>query len=122
MSITTRTVTRGVELSIQTIVEGDRSPFERFFAELSDESKGRLRALLESIANKGAPRNVTKFRHEEDGIFAIKQDQIRVYCFFDSGRLIVVTHGVLKKRQKANPEDLKRAKRLREEYLKSKRS
>ncbi|NTW35563.1 MAG: hypothetical protein HGB17_05450 [Syntrophobacteraceae bacterium] len=49
------------------------------------------------------------------------QDQVRVYCFFDAGRVILLTHGALKKQKKANPEDLKRAKRLREAYLKAKR-
>lgn len=122
MSVTTRLIAEGAELSIHALVEGGRSHFEQFFAQLPTPSKGKLRALFDFIANNGAPRNPEKFRHEEDGIFAIKQNQIRVYCFFDAGRMIIVTHGTLKKRQKANPEELKRAKRLREEYLKARMS
>lgn len=93
-----------------------------FFAELRDQDKRKLRALFDFIADQGPPRNPTKFRHEEDGIYAMKQGQVRIYCFFDAGRMIVVTHGTIKKKQKADPEDLKRAKRLREEYLKATRS
>jgi hypothetical protein len=121
LNVTTRLITQGAAFSIHAIMEGGRSHFEQFFAGLPTRTKGKLRALFDFIAKNGAPRNPEKFRHEEDEIFAIKQNQIRVYCFFDAGRMIVVTHGTLKKRQKANPEDLKRAKRLREEYLKAKR-
>lgn len=53
--------------------------------------------------------------------YAIKQGQVRIYCFFDVGRVILLTHGTIKKQQKADPEDLKRAKRLRKAYLMAKR-
>lgn|GEM_PF-774469 len=121
LSVITQLITRGARLSILAIVDDGRSQFEQFFAGLPPPSKGKLRALFDFIAKNGAPRNIEKFRHEEDGIYAIKQNQIRVYCFFETGQMIIVTHGTLKKRQKANPKDLKRAKRLREEYLKAKR-
>lgn len=122
MGVFTRLISRGAIYSIYAIVEGKRCPFESFFAELGDPYKGKLRALFDFIAENGPPRNETKFKHEEDNIYAIKLGQIRVYCFFDAGRMIVVTHGSLKKKQKANPGDLKRAKRLRDEYLKATRT
>lgn len=119
MGVFTRLVSQGAVYSIHAIVEGKRCPFETFFMKLEGPDKGKLRALFNFIAEKGPPRNETKFKHEDDDIYAIKLGQIRVYCFFDAGRMIVVTHGTIKKKQKANPEDLKRAKRLRDEYLKA---
>jgi mRNA-degrading endonuclease RelE of RelBE toxin-antitoxin system len=94
---------------------------EKFFRELPEDSRNRLARRLVFMAEQGLPRDERKFKHEDDGIFAIKQGQVRIYCFLDTGRLILLTHGTLKKQQKADPEDLKRAKRLRADYLTAKR-
>jgi len=103
------------------IVKDGRSYVEEFFQELPRDLKSRLIRLIEFIADHGDPGNKKKFRYEDGGIYAIKQGQARVYSFFDAGRFILPTHGALKKQQKANPEDLARAKRLREAYLKAPR-
>ena len=102
-------------------MRGGRSYVKDFFSELPQDLKSRLARIIEHIADHGAPRNQQKFKHEEDGIYAIKQGQARVYCFFDADRVILLTHGALKKQRKANPEDLARAKRLRDAYLKAPR-
>lgn len=117
MSVTARVIAEGSRYTISEIVIDGRSYVMDFFNGLPKEQAARLVRLLEFIVDHGAPRNETKFRHEEDGIYAIKQGQARVYCFFDAGRFILLTHGAVKKRRKANPEDLARAKRLRKAYL-----
>jgi mRNA-degrading endonuclease RelE of RelBE toxin-antitoxin system len=94
---------------------------KEFVEELPEETRNRLVRLIEHIADQGKPRSEQKFRHEEKGIFAIKQGQVRIYCFFDDDWGILLTHGTIKKKNKADPEDLKRAKRLRNAYRKAKR-
>lgn len=89
---------------------------------LPQKTRYRLFRLIEHMADQGAPHNEQKFRLEEDGIYAIKHGQVRIYCFFDAGRIILLTHGTIKKKKKADPEDLKRAKHLRQAYLAAKRT
>jgi hypothetical protein len=46
----------------------------------------------------------------------VKDGQVRVYCFFDKGRIIILTNGDIKKKKKADPGELKKAKKLRNAY------
>ena len=39
-----------------------------------------------------------------------------VYCFFEHERMIILTHGFIKKSKKADPKHLSKAIRIREEY------
>ena len=121
MSVSTRPIAEGAAFSILEIVKGSRSYVEDFFHELPIDTRIGLIRLIEYIADQGTPRDKRKFRHEEDGIYAIKQGQARIYCFFDAGLVILLSHGTIKKKEKADPEDLKRAKRLRKAYLTAKR-
>jgi len=42
----------------------------------------------------------------------------RILCFMDSGSLVILTNGFGKKSQKALSEDISRAERYRDDYLK----
>jgi hypothetical protein len=121
LNVTTRLIAEGSAFRILEIVKNERSMVEEFFKELAADTRSRLTRRIVFMAEQGLPRDERKFKHEEDGIFAIKQGQVRIYCFLDAGRLVLLTNGTLKKKQKADPEDLKRAKRLREAYLTAKR-
>jgi phage-related protein len=61
-----------------------------------------------------------------DGLFEIRvitaQLSIRILCFLDEGRLVVLTNGFLKKTQKTPRKEIELAIRLREEYLKEKKN
>jgi phage-related protein len=126
MAITTGVIAKGKCYSLLEIVDEHgatrKAHFTEFLKKLYRERptlSSRLVKNIEYIADHGPPGNKEKFRHEEDQIYAIKVDQVRVYCFFHRDRLIVLTHGVIKKTEKADQEELKRAKRLREAFLKS---
>ena len=93
-----------------------RSTIRKFFEGLEKNQRARIGALLNWIAENGKPKDVRKFAAEEEGIFAIKDFQVRIYCFLGKDNSIIITNGAIKKADKANPEDLKRAKRLRNEY------
>lgn len=68
------------------------------------------------------PINREKFVCEEDDIFAIKSHQIRLYGFWDKDYEFILTNGAIKKQDKANPNDLQKAKNVRQEYLNSPRN
>lgn len=41
----------------------------------------------------------------------------RVFCFFDSNSVVVLTHGIMKKTQKTPPAEIERAEKYRRDYL-----
>lgn len=111
----------GEKFTISELVRQGRSLFKEFFESLTKQQQSKLLKIMERIADHGPLRNTEKFVHEEDGICAIKDGQVRIYCFYDKESLILLTHGAIKKSNKADPEDLRRAKRLRGEYLRKRR-
>jgi len=42
----------------------------------------------------------------------------RIFCFFDKGSVIILTHGLIKKTQKTPSEEIKRAEDYRNDYMK----
>ena len=106
----------------EAIVDG-KSLFQDFYRKLDRKAKDRLAARIESLADNGPPKNDRKFPHEGDGIYAIKDitTAVRVYCFFHEGRVIIITHGFLKKYQKSRnrgKNNLYKALKIRDEFLK----
>jgi phage-related protein len=77
----------------------------------------RLMVLFDRTAKEGVPRNKEKWNSLGDGLFEFKANQVRVLCFFDRNRLIVLTHAFLKKTQKTPVTELKRARSIRSQYL-----
>jgi phage-related protein len=75
--------------------------------------------LIEQGNQCGPPAS----KHLGDGIFELraksKEGQLRVYYFFGPGlRQITALHAVVKKRRKADSDDIKIAKRRRASILK----
>ena len=42
----------------------------------------------------------------------------RIFCFFDKGSVIILTHGLIKKTQKTPSDEIKRAEDYRNDYMK----
>lgn len=116
MALRCKKIADGRKLSVWEIVIDQTSEVAKLYQTLLEKEKRTLTAKINSIAENGVPKNIEKFRHEGDGIFAIKQNQIRIYCFFDHDKMIVLTHGFIKKSQKADPKQLNKAVRIREKY------
>ncbi len=114
-----RKLFEGEAYTICDLPKGNSSPLDKFINKISHQKKARVMAHLKSLAESGPPRNTERFAHEEDQIYAFKDFQVRIYCFFHREKLIVLTHGTIKKQDKADREDLERAKRLRKEYQES---
>jgi phage-related protein len=66
------------------------------------------------------------FKHIEstDGLYEIRiqvgSDIFRVFCFFDSNKLIVIGHGFQKKTQKTPNKEIERAIKIKNEYYENK--
>ena len=74
-------------------------------------------ALLERTAITGPPRN-TEICHKIEGeIWEFIKGRLRVFWFYDEGKVVVCTHGIVKKQQKTPKRDREAALRTRNAYF-----
>lgn len=85
------------------------------------KDQARMLALLERVAMGGPPHNTDISHKIEDDIWEFIQGRLRVFYFFDEGKVVVCTHGLVKKTQKTPKNDIKIAVRVREQYFAAKR-
>lgn len=57
---------------------------------------------------------------DEGCIYRFRKGNYRIYCFLDGGDVVLLTHGVKKKSNKTDPRDIRKAQRLRKQYIESK--
>jgi len=88
-------------------------------------AKGML-SLFERYAQDGRARLTSSNFHEankEHGIWQFIKGPLRVFCFIDpDGGLVVLSHGAVKKSQKADPQEVSQAIRLKDSYLNAKKA
>lgn len=65
----------------------------------------------------GLPNSPERFGQLEGDIYEFKAYQNRLPCFFQPGRVIVITHGFTKKTQKADPREIRRAEQDRARFI-----
>jgi hypothetical protein len=78
-----------------------------------------MKTLFERYANSGREQLPTDLFHhanEQQQIFEFIKGQLRVFCFID-GNTVVLTHGALKKTQKASSAEIQEAVNCREKYF-----
>lgn len=67
------------------------------------------------------PSNVFHEANKEEGIWQFIKGRLRLFCFIDeSGALLILSHGTVKKTQKADRYEVAKAVRLKEQYLRDK--
>jgi phage-related protein len=96
-------------------------PAEEFFDQLAIADKAKMDQLFRILGDHGKHSNPEKFGDLGDGLYEFKSFQIRmpfVYAKNESS-LVLITHGFKKKRDKAPPAEIARAKRILEEDAKS---
>ena len=71
------------------------------------------------------PTNYLKLIAETKGLYEARiqvgSDIWRVFCFFDSGRLVILLNGFQKKTQKTPKNEIEKATRLMKEYYENKK-
>ena|ERR1700738_3129427 len=131
MSIVTKGVRDADYYTIRILAVGKRTsdgvscPALEFLREQSEtkpDQVANITALLERTARYGVYTNEEKFKKVEgsNGIFQFKSYQMRLYCFFDGGNLIICTNAAVKKRDRANPVDLAKAEEWMNLYVAAK--
>ena len=72
------------------------------------------------MGDSGKILDITKFRHEGDGIFAFKPQSDRYLSFFTDGKKVIVTNGFHKKPDKLPKNEKDLALKYRQDYLERK--
>lgn len=97
------------------VSENGRVPVQEFADGLQHRDKAKLFQLFRQFGSEGEIQNRERFTKEEGPIFAFKPFKIRVYCFYFPDapkRTLVLTHGCMKKQDKADPVQLEKAKAI----------
>lgn len=100
--------------------------FSDFYEKQSDKVKDKIDFILDLIKHEErVPKKFLKFLTGTDGLYDIKVSttliNIRIFCFFDEGRLVILTNCFVKKTQKTPKKHLDLAIKLKKEYFKNKK-
>ena len=111
----------GARVVVEIDGEGN-GPVVRFLADLGQKNRNdfnKTQALLQKAAEVGPEniRNQEKNKSLGDGLYAFKPtSQVRIFWMYGEGagnqRTVVLLDGVVKKRNRHKPQDLKRARAL----------
>jgi len=93
-----------------------RCPAGRFLDELPKHERARVILIFRMLGDRGPLQNSTKFKKLRSGIWEIKSGQIRIFCFFATGHLLVLAFGVRKKSAKTRTSDIDRAIAMKSEF------
>jgi len=100
--------------------------FEDFLTAQSIKVQDKIFKILEAIETlERIPTTYLKQIVGSSGLYEARiqlgSDIWRVFCFFDSGRLIILLNGFQKKTQKTPRQEIAKAEKLMNEYYESKK-
>ena len=76
---------------------------------------------LEHAAECGPTNNIEKFRRVGNKVYEFKVKAVRLFCFFDTGKIIVCCSGIMKGKQKEQNKAIQRAAKIYLDYLEMKK-
>lgn len=92
---------------------GGESPGANFFNALSLQDKAKLTNVFRLVADHGSCANNEKFGVLDKGLYEFKSFKIRMpWAYARERRLILISHGFFKKRDRAPREEIDRAWRI----------
>ena len=96
-----------------------------FYTSMNNKTQLKIDYVLQLVSTvEMVPEKFLKNLTGTDGLYELRikqgSDIFRVFCFFDSGKLVVLLNGFVKKSQKTPKTEIEKAQRLKEEYFKNK--
>jgi phage-related protein len=95
--------------------------FLDFFQKLKPKVKEKILwtfMVIETVEK--IPSDYFKHMEGTDGLYEIRvqfgNDIFRIFCFFDEGKLVVLTNGFQKKTQKTPKKEIDKALKIKDEY------
>lgn len=106
-----------------TIDEKGNMPVREFLDSLDIKMRQKMLRSINALHDLGTSLRFPLSECLGDGLFELRAQTngniTRVLYFFFQGDKAVLTHGFVKKTQKAPPKEINRAKKIRENYLRS---
>ncbi len=108
---------------VWAVNQSGQMPAKKFFdKKLSKDQRAKMTALFRRLANHGVIVNLQQFRPLGDGLFEFKDFQVRFLGAFGPGRReFSVALGLKKKKDRHDQKDLKRVRRVLNEYFSQRR-
>ena len=91
-----------------------------YFQKTTEDLQDKFLILVKKMAEFGKILDITKFRNEQDGIYAFKPQPDRYLSFFTIGKKIIVTNGFKKKADKLPKNEKDFALKCKRDYLERK--
>jgi len=96
--------------------------FIDFYLDISPGAQVKLEYVLDLVRNLPMiPEKFFKHLEGTDSLYEIRvksgNSNYRIFCFFDSGALVILLHGFMKKSIKTPKNEIKLAEQLRNEYF-----
>jgi phage-related protein len=103
---------KGSNFDLFEVVVDGKHLLQDFIVGLSEPDQRKVSALLKRAAEHGPPRNEQKFKSLGDGLFEFKSFQVRIFCAFRGKSVLVLTHGIKKKKDKHDKQDMLKANEI----------
>ena len=101
--------------------DNGEKPAQQFIDGLEPKMLARVYKLIDLLEARGHEIREPHSKHLSDGIFELRaevgSDISRVLYFFYAGKKAILTNGLIKKTEKTPPDEIKRAKDYRKDYL-----
>ena len=100
--------------------------YKKYFIDFYQKQNPRVQEKIEHALDliryeQRVPKSHLKYLTGSDGILEVrvktKDANVRIFCFFDKGNLVVLVNSISKKTQKTPRKEIKLAERLKKEYL-----
>jgi phage-related protein len=100
--------------------------FDSFYSQLDNKVQRKVDYVLWLIQNtEKVPVRFLKSLEDTDDLYEVKVStsfkEIRILCFFDEGKLIVLVNCFFKKSRKTPRQEIEVGERLKKEYFEAKR-
>ena len=110
---------QGTEFTIEWFYNTNgESPALEYFLKQPEPKKRKALNLFRLMGDQGKIFDKTKFRYEDDKIYAFKPQPDRYLCFFFQGRKIIITNAFVKKTDKLPREEKELALKAYRSYEK----
>lgn len=105
--------------------------YKTYFLDFYNEQDLKVQEKIEYVLDmvrfeRQVPKKFFKLLENTDGIYEVRVittfKSIRIFCFFDEGNLVVLVNCLVKKAQKTPKNAIKQAEKIKNEYLRNKKS
>lgn len=100
--------------------------FSRFYEKQNIKTRDKIDYVIDIIRFiERVPIQFLKYLEGTDSLYEIRISttfkQIRIFCFFDEGQVVVLTNCFVKKTQKTPKKELELAIKLKKDYFRTKK-